>query len=52
MAYVAGKNSDGDYRIYTWTDRRSQVQMYFLITARLKSSRQTIDEIMDSLRFD
>ena len=52
MAYVAGKNSDGDYRIYTWTDRRSQVQMYFLITARLKSSRQTIDEIIDSLRFD
>ena len=52
MAYVAGKNNDGDYRIYTWTDRRSQVQMYFLITAHLKSSRKVIDEIMDSLRFE
>lgn len=52
MTYVAGKNADGNYRIYTWTDRRSQVQMYFLITARLKASGKVIDEIMDSLRFD
>ena len=52
MTYVAGKNDDGDYRIYTWTDRRNQVQLWFVITARLKASRKTVDEIMNSLKFE
>ena len=52
MTYVVGKSSDGDYRIYTWLDRRNQVQFYFLVTAHLKNSRKTIDEIMDSLVFE
>ena len=52
MTYVAGKNRDGDYRIYTWLDRRNQVQLYFLVTAHLKSSQQVIDEVMNSIRFE
>ena len=52
MTYVAGESSDGQYRIYTWLDRRNQVQMYFLVTAHRKASRQTIDAIMDSLEFE
>ena len=52
MAYVAGKSSEGNYRIYTWVDRRSQVQFYFLITANQKASRKTIDRVMNSLDFE
>ncbi len=52
MTYVAGKSEDGQYRIYTWLDRRNQVQMYFLVTANLKASRKVIDEIMKSLEFE
>ena len=52
MTYVAGKNAEGNYRIYTWLDRRNQVQMYFLVTGNLKASRKVIDEIMESLVFE
>ncbi len=52
MSFVAGNNDDGDYRIYTWLDRRNQVQFYFLITGHQKASRKTIEEIMKSLDFD
>ena len=52
ISYVAGENSDGAYWIYTWTDRRSQVQMYFLITGRSKAARKVIDEIITTLEFD
>ncbi len=52
MTYVAGESDDGHYRIYTWLDRRNQVQMYFLVTANLKTSRKVIDEIMESLEFE
>ena len=52
MTYVAGKNSDGDYQIYTWIDRKSQVQFWFVVTAKPKTAQKTIDEIMNSLKFD
>ena len=52
MSYVAGKSSEGNYRIYTWLDRRNQVQFYFLITANQKASRKTIDRVMNSLEFE
>ena len=51
MEYVAGESHEGYYRIYTWLDRRNQVQMYFLVTSSRKSSEKTIDEIMSSLVF-
>ena len=49
---VAGKNEDGEYRIYTWLDRRTQVQFWFLATGRSKDARKVIDGIMDSLVFE
>lgn len=52
MDYVAGESRDGSYRIYTWLDRRNQVQFYFLVTAHQKKARETIDRIMDSLVFE
>lgn len=52
MTYVAGESNDGHYRIYTWLDRRNQVQMYFLITAHQKSSEKEIDKVMQSIRFE
>lgn len=52
MNYVAGSSSDGDYRIYTWLDRRNQVQLYFLISGQSQAARKVIDTIMDSLAFD
>jgi len=52
MFYIAGKNEDGDYRIYTWVDRKSQVQFWFVVTAKPKTAQKTIDEIMNSLKFD
>ena len=52
MTYVAGKNSDGDYQIYTWIDRKSQVQLWFVITAKPKTAQKTIDEIMNTLKFE
>ena len=52
ISYVAGESEDGDYRIYTWVDRRNQVQMYFLITGRSKAARKVIDEIITTLEFD
>ena len=52
MTYVAGKNDDGDYRIYTWIDRKSQVQFWFVVTSQQKTNKKTIDEIMKSLKFD
>ena len=52
MTYVAGQSSDGNYRIYTWTDRRNQVQFWFLVTANQKASRKTIDRVMNSLEFE
>ena len=52
MTYVAGQSSEGNYRIYTWLDRRNQVQFYFLITANRKASRKTIDSVMNSLEFE
>ncbi len=52
MFYVAGQSSEGDYRIYTWPDRSNQVQLYFLITGRLKPARKAIDEILSSLVFE
>lgn len=52
MDYVAGKNADGNYRIYTWLDERNQVQLYFLITGDLASSRKVIKRIMNSLEFE
>lgn len=52
MTYIAGKSSDGSYTIYTWLDRRNQVQFYFLVTANQKASRKTIDRIMNSLEFE
>lgn len=51
MALVAGSGAEGDYRIYTWQDRRRQVQLYFLIVSRPDASRKTIDGIMDSIAF-
>ena len=52
MTYVAGQSSDGNYRIYTWTDRRNQVQFWFLVTANRNASRKTIDRVMNSLEFE
>lgn len=52
ISYVAGESADGEYRIYTWVDRRNQVQMYFLITGRSKTARQTIEEIIQTLVFE
>ena len=52
MDYVAGENADGNYRIYTWLDERNQVQLYFLITGDLTSSRKVIKRIMNSLEFE
>ena len=52
MTYIAGKSSDGSYRIYTWLDRRNQVQFWFLITSNQKASRKTIDKIMNSIQFE
>ena len=52
MTYVAGKNSDGDYQIYTWIDRKSQVQFWFVITAKPKTAQKTIDEVMNTLKFE
>ena len=52
MDYVAGENENGNYRIYTWLDERNQVQLYFLITGDLTSSRKVIKRIMNSLEFE
>ena len=52
MDYVAGSGSDGDYWIYTWLDRRNQVQLYFLVSGRPQAARKVIDAILDSLAFD
>ena len=52
MTYIEGKSSDGNYTIYTWLDRRNQVQFYFLVTANLKASRKAISKIMNSLQFE
>ena len=52
MNYVAGSGADGNYRIYTWQDRRSQVQLYFVIVSHPEASRKTVDRIMDSLVFE
>lgn len=52
MDYVSGENADGNYRIYTWLDERNQVQLYFLITGDLASSRKVIKRIMNSLEFE
>lgn len=51
MTYVAGESPEGYYRIYTWLDRRNQVQLYFLVTAQLNTSQKVIDGIMESLEF-
>ena len=51
MTCVAGKSSEGNYRIYTWLDRRNQVQFYFLITGNTGASRSLIDEIMNSIEW-
>ena len=52
MNYVAGSGTGGNYRIYTWQDRRDQVQLYFLIISSPDASRNTVDRIMDSLIFE
>ena len=52
MNYVAGSGAGGNYRIYTWQDRRDQIQLYFLIVSSPDASRNAIDRIMDSLVFD
>lgn len=52
ISYVAGENSDGAYWIYTWTDRRSQVQLYFLVTGNRQAARSSMNEIIHSLRFE
>ena len=52
MTCVAGENEEGNYRIYTWLDRRSQVQLWFLVTGNPKASRKVIEEIMDTLIFE
>jgi len=52
MTCVAGRSAEGDYRIYTWEDRRNQVQMYFLIISRPDASRKAIDDIMNSIVFE
>ena len=49
MTFVSGRSGEGDYRIYTWSDLRDQVQFYFLITGSSKSSRRIIENIMDSI---
>ena len=49
---VAGRNAEGYYRIYTWLDKRTQVQFYFLVTGPEAAARDVIDEIMSSLLFD
>ncbi len=52
MNYVAGSGYEGNYRIYTWQDRHTQIQLYFVIVSRPDASRKTIDRIMNSLVFD
>ena len=52
MTCVAGTSDEGDYRIYTWLDRRDQVQFYFLITGSSRSSRGLIEDIMGSIVFE
>ena len=52
MTCVAGTNDEGEYRIYTWLDRRSQIQFWFLITGHPEASRRMIEEIMDTLIFE
>ena len=52
MSYVRGEGSEGEYWIYTWLDRRNQVQMYFLVTGRQDAVRSVIEEIMNSLVFE
>ena len=49
MDYVFGSGEDGDYRIYSWLDRSSQVQLYFLVNAHPGASSGVIDEIINSL---
>lgn len=49
MDYVFGSGEDGDYRIYSWLDRSSQVQLYFLVSAHPGASSGVIDEIINSL---
>lgn len=52
LSYVAGENSDGAYWIYTWVDRRNQVQMYFLVTGNRQAARSVINGIVSTLRFE
>ena len=52
MTCVAGRSSEGDYRIYTWLDERNQVQFYFLIVGGSKASRGLIEDIMGSIVFE
>ncbi len=52
MTYVAGNCAEGEYRIYTWVDRKNQVQLYFLITGRPEPARRIIEDILSGLLFE
>ena len=52
MTLVAGKTDDGEYRIYTWLDRRNQVEMYFLVTGKSRAAREVMDDVMEDLVFE
>ena len=51
MSYVFGVSAEGEYRIYTWLDRRNQVQLYFLVTGAAGAVQAEMDEIMNTLVF-